>query len=364
MRTPGLILSTTLLILAISLYLSPSAVRNKIPSLLSTLSARFSSTPATRSNMVDVQAFQKIWRKNLDELPATPEKIPSFFFGHGSPMLAHLPNTARFGGSVAAWGGPKGPLAAFLKDFGPALLKKYQPKGIVVFSAHWETNNERLVTDYGDENPLLMDYYGFGQEFYELKFKSRGDSVLAKRVVELYKEAGQRARLSPKTETRGSDGRGYEGPGLDHGVFVPFRIMFGEEFTDIPIVEVSIDSSLSPETNWALGKAVTKLREEGILVLSGGLLIHNLRDFDSFSPQSAKPAQKEFDKAILASVSIADETERKKAMVDLTKHHGFRAAHPREEHFIPLYVAAGAGEGGDVKVIADMYGCETFAFGL
>ncbi|KAJ7168153.1 Extradiol ring-cleavage dioxygenase, class III enzyme, subunit B [Mycena crocata] len=316
--------------------------------------------------MTDVAAFQKNWRKNLEELPATPEKIPAFFFGHGSPILAFPANNDRdfFGGGLIAWAGPTGPLAKFLKDFGPALLKKYQPKGIVVFSAHWETNSERLVTDYGDENPLLMDYFGFQRELYELKFKSRGDSELSKRVVELYKQAGQRARLSPKTEKRGSDGRGFSGPGLDHGVFVPFRLMFGDEFTDIPIVQVSIDSSLSTEKNWALGKAVAKLREEGILVLSGGLIVHNLHDLPSVAPTSAKPSQKAFDKAMLASVTVADETERKNAMMNLTKHPGFRAAHPREEHFIPLYVAAGAGEGGNTKVIADMYGCETIAFGL
>ena len=105
--------------------------------------------------------------------------------------------------------GPTGPLAAFLEDFGPALLKKYKPKGIVVFSAHWESSGERLgmssmsprsplielclttahpVTDYGDENPLLYDYYGFQPALYQLKFKSRGDSALSQRVVHLYKE--------------------------------------------------------------------------------------------------------------------------------------------------------------------------------
>lgn len=99
--------------------------------------------------------------------------------------------------------------------------------------------------------------------------------------------------------------------------------MFGNEFTDIPIVQVSIDSSLSTDKNWALGKAVSKLRlvsfslagssfltiairEEGILVLSGGLTIHNLRDFASFDPNTAQPAHKEFDKAILAAVGVAD----------------------------------------------------------
>ena len=61
-------------------------------------------------------------------------------------------------------------------------------------------------------------------------------------------------------EARGQDGRGFSGPGLDHGVFVPFKLMFGEDFMDVPVVQVSIDSSLSPEKNWAVGKAVEALR--------------------------------------------------------------------------------------------------------
>lgn len=60
------------------------------------------------------------------------------------------------------------------------------------------------------------------------------------------------------------------GPGLDHGVFVPFTVMFGDS-VDVPVIQVSIDGSLSPEKNWALGKAVAGLRSEGILILSGGL---------------------------------------------------------------------------------------------
>ena len=116
------------------------------------------------------------------------------------------------------------------------------------------------VTDYGDDQPLLMDYFGFHPALYKLKFSSSGDSSLSQRVVAAFKEAGIRARTTPATESRGQDGRGFMGPGLDHGVFVPFRIMFGHEFKSIPIVQASIDSSLSPEINWAVGKAVSKLR--------------------------------------------------------------------------------------------------------
>ena len=68
------------------------------------------------------------------------------------------------------------------------------------------------------------------------------------------------ARTTTKLEPRGLDGLHKQSPGFDHGVFVPFRIMFGEEFRDIPIVEVSMDGSLDPEKEWAIGRAVKALR--------------------------------------------------------------------------------------------------------
>ncbi|PCH38289.1 Extradiol aromatic ring-opening dioxygenase [Wolfiporia cocos MD-104 SS10] len=307
---------------------------------------------------------QAEWRKALEELPSTPGNIPAFFFGHGSPFLAFPESDAHGGNPVVDHMGPKGPLATFLKDFGPALLRKYKPQGIVVFSAHWETVGERVVTDYGDSNPLLMDYYGFQPALYKLKFDSRGDSALSQRIVELYKQVGHPARTTSKLEPRGEDGRGFSGPGLDHGVFVPFRLMFGEEFREVPIVQVSIDGSLSPEKNWAAGKVVEQLRREGILVLAGGLMVHNLRDFSSFAEESAGKLVKDFDRAILDAVPVPDPQARKEAMVNLTRHPGFRAAHPRAEHFVPLYVAAGAGGDGGVKVLSAIYGSPTFAFGL
>ena len=148
------------------------------------------------------------WQDRLATLPGSPEYIPSFFYGHGSPLLAFsrdvLERDTRWH-SVVKYVGPEGPLAHFLLDFGPALLAKYQPKGILVFSAHWEGQGEQLgtsvppsavffdihpyrktVTDYGDENPLLMDYEDFDPECYTLKFNSRGDATLSRRVVQVF----------------------------------------------------------------------------------------------------------------------------------------------------------------------------------
>jgi aromatic ring-opening dioxygenase catalytic subunit (LigB family) len=86
----------------------------------------------------------------LATLLGSPESIPSFFFGHGSPLLISSDvadrDTRRH--SLVKHMGPDGPLAKFLHDFGPALLAKYQPKGILVFSAHWETKEEQLGTSF------------------------------------------------------------------------------------------------------------------------------------------------------------------------------------------------------------------------
>jgi 4,5-DOPA dioxygenase extradiol len=123
------------------------------------------------------------------------------------------------------------------------------------------------------------------------------------------------------------------------------------------------------------------LRDEGILILSGGLTAHNLGDRSSFSPDTARAVHKEFDQAIHEAVGIdsvgdiafqentkADiepkAEERKQAMFRLPKHRGFRASQPREDHFVPLYVAAGAGERGEVRTMLDLYGLASFAFGV
>lgn len=85
------------------------------------------------------------WLQSLDALPESPSKIPAFFFGHGSPMLITPDSDSRSPmQSVMKFAGPTGPLATFLQDFGPTLLKKYNPRAIVVFSAHWDTTGEQL----------------------------------------------------------------------------------------------------------------------------------------------------------------------------------------------------------------------------
>ncbi|KAF8594161.1 Extradiol ring-cleavage dioxygenase class III enzyme subunit B [Ceratobasidium sp. AG-I] len=306
------------------------------------------------------------WKAALAALPSAEEnngKIPAFFFAHGSPMLLREPEkTGRFANVSAQ--ASKGPLARFLELFGPALLEKYKPKGIVVFSAHWEHPEEVLVTNYED-NPLLMDYYGFEKSMYDVKFKSRGDAALSARTVAAIKEYGLKSRTLGTIESRGRDGReNMPGTGFDHGVFVPFKLMFGDEFTSVPIVEVSQDESLSPDRNWEIGKAVDALRSEGYVVLSGGLTVHTFRDWSAWNEDTAAPPYLAFHKALVQAIQIPEPTPRREALTALTQHSGFRLAHPREEHFTPIYIAAGAGEVGKTRVLDATYGQVTVAFGI
>ncbi|GAO51254.1 Extradiol aromatic ring-opening dioxygenase [Saitoella complicata NRRL Y-17804] len=292
------------------------------------------------------------WKASLEALPpySPGGKIPAFFFAHGSPLLLYPKGLRNPMADAIKVGARDGPHYQFLKYFGKSLVRKYSPKAIVVFSAHWETSKAIEVMD-NDSNELYYDYYGFPDEMYKIKFESKGSSDVAQRVVELMNASQIPAKTLPNAR------------GLDHGVFVPFKIMFGES-APVPVVEVSIDSSLSPQRHIKIGQAIEKMRDEGILVLSGGLSIHTFSDFTAWDPEKARAEIKAFEKAIVDAVEESTTTtERNERLKMVTKLPGFRMAHPREEHFIPLYVAAGAGSEGIASVICKLHGALTIAFG-
>ncbi|GAA6014344.1 hypothetical protein JCM11491_005049 [Sporobolomyces phaffii] len=316
------------------------------------------------------------WQAEIAKLPTLEEnggKIPSVFLAHGQPMLILPPHLAKDTPMLATLGeiqGPDGLLSQFLQDFGPTLLEKYRPRAIVVLSAHYETDGGGVVTDYGDENPLLHDYFGFPRELYETKFHSSGDSNLARQIVDRLRAAGiEQSRLTTTNEPRGRDGRGFNGPGFDHGVFVPFKLMFGEE-APVPIVQVSIPSDLSPRSQRSLGEALEPFRSEGVLIISGGLTVHTFQDFSAFSPRTAKPIYLEFEAAVVAAVAEPDRAARAAALDALPRHAGFRLAHPREEHFVPIYIAAGAAhesertEAKAARIVCGLYGAKSAVFGV
>lgn len=126
------------------------------------------------------------------------------------------------------------------------------------------------------------------------------------------------------------------GRGLDHGVFVPLKLVYPQ--ADIPVVQVSLHRNLSPSYHLAIGKALAPLRNEGVLIIGSGMSYHNLR---RFGPEG-KTAAAGFDQWLNDAVCHLDPQKRNQLLEEWEHAPSARAAHPREEHLIPLMVIAGA----------------------
>jgi len=198
------------------------------------------------------------------------------------------------------------------------------PRALLVISGHWE---EPVFTASTAAHPeLIFDYYGFPEETYRLTWPAPGDAALAGRVVELLRGAGLAAGTSAS--------RGY-----DHGVFVPLKVAFPE--AGIPVVTLSLASSLDPALHLAAGRALAPLRDEGVLIVGSGMSWHNLR---GYMRADTLFRSREFDAWLTGAVEAPVE-ERERLLRGWAEAPEARFAHPREEHLIPLMVAAGAAEG-------------------
>ena len=196
------------------------------------------------------------------------------------------------------------------------------PRALLVISGHWE---ERAFTAGTAPQPkLIYDYSGFPDHTYQLSWPAPGNPELAGRVVELLRNAGLSAASDPT--------RGY-----DHGVFVPLKVAFPQ--AEIPVVTLSLDHSLDPALHIAAGRALAPLRDEGVLIIGSGMSFHNLRGY--FLPHTAERARA-FDTWLTRAVE-SPAPDRSALLAKWRSAPFAPYAHPREEHLIPLMVAAGAG---------------------
>jgi 4,5-DOPA dioxygenase extradiol len=235
-------------------------------------------------------------------------RLPVLFIGHGSPMNAIEDNLWSRG----------------FRELGKMLP---QPKAILAVSAHWYVPGTLLTANEHPET--IHDFGGFPEALYELTYLAPGDPNLARRVVQLLGE--NRASVS------------YDW-GIDHGAWTVLRYLFPR--ADCPVIQLSIHSRVPEASHLELGGKLAPLREEGVLILGSGNIVHNLHDAfaryrsgDVTTPDWAI----EFDKRIAAALEAHDHGPLVRALEDATGRH----AHPTPDHYLPLLYAAGASDSQD-----------------
>lgn len=230
--------------------------------------------------------------------------LPTLYISHGSPMTALQPGLT---------GKRLSELAALLP----------RPIAIVMASAHWPTREPRIGS--GAAHATIHDFHGFPQALYSIKYELPGAPALADQIVRLLEGAGFIAKCDAAR-------------GLDHGAWVPLRLMYPQ--ADIPVVPLSIQPQRDPAYHYALGQALARLRDRGVLVIGSGSITHNLHDLGAgYSDDRQAPYVAPFIEWIeqkLASDNIA-------ALLDYRRQAPFaERAHPTDEHLLPLFVALGA----------------------
>lgn len=234
------------------------------------------------------------------------QTLPALFVSHGAPTLALRPGAA-----------------------GAAMVAKARalplPRAILIVSAHWETAVPTV--GFADRLDTLHDFWGFAQELYALRYPATGCREAANEVAAVIRAAG----LPVETDA---------GRGLDHGAWIPLRIMFPD--AEVPVIPVSIQSRGGPEQAYRLGQALAPLTAKGFLVIASGNLTHNLRDFQLARNQARQTPTyvREFADWIANRLEAHDIP----ALLDYRQQApGATQAHPQEEHLLPLFVALGAG---------------------
>jgi 4,5-DOPA dioxygenase extradiol len=230
--------------------------------------------------------------------------MPVLFVGHGNPMNAIERN--EFHENWIALG-----------------KRLPRPRSILCVSAHWETQNARVTAT--DAPETIHDFYGFPRALFEVRYPAPGEPALARRVAELV--VSESVRLDP-------------GRGLDHGAWSVLVAMYPE--ADVPVVQLSLDTTRPGRHHYELARQLVPLRDEGVLVMASGNIVHNLRQFDFRDPTPLTWASR-CDAEIRAHVVAG----RHDALMVYPTHDEGRLAVPTPEHYLPLLYAIALQQPGE-----------------
>lgn len=231
--------------------------------------------------------------------------MPSIFVGHGSPMNAIDDNEFS-----RTW-----------MELGSSIGR---PEAILSISAHWYVPS--LQVTYGERPRIIHDFYGFPKALSEVIYPAPGSLTFSKKVKELLAKEGASLDMSW---------------GLDHGTWSVLRRMFPD--ANIPVAQLSIDLTKPPAWHLELGAKIRPLRDEGVLILGSGNVVHNLQMADWHNPGGFDWAVK-FDQAVRAAIDEGRYADlaRPEKMGD-----EYRMAVPTNEHYLPMFYALGASKPGE-----------------
>ena len=227
--------------------------------------------------------------------------MPALYIGHGAPLLLDDP----------IWSSE---IAAITEKF-------EKPKAILIVSAHWESA-PISISSATVGTPLVYDFGGFAQKYYEMTYETPDATALAARI----------AAMMPDNEPLHESRRG-----LDHGAWVPLKIMYPD--ADIPVLQMSMPTS-DPGKLIQIGKRLQPLRDEGVLIIGSGFMTHGLPFLRDWSINAAVPGwSSDFDQWAADALSRGD-VDALASYKDLAP--AVQYAHPTVEHFTPLFVTLGA----------------------
>lgn len=259
-------------------------------------------------------------------------RLPTLFISHGSPTFAVEP-------------GQTGPaLARFAAQLPPL-------RAILVISPHWSTRAARVSTR--EQQEAWHDFGGFPAELYALRYAPAGAPWLAERVQALLGAAG----LPVEGDARRP---------LDHGAWVPLMHMYPG--AQVPVVELSLLPQVPPQQQWAIGRALTPLRDEGVLIIGSGSITHNLVELDWAHAGAPVTGWADAFRRWIGERLAAHDLD---ALFDYRRRAPQATrAHPTDEHLLPLFVALGAADddGAQVTRLGDevthaSLAMDTYAFG-
>ena len=213
-------------------------------------------------------------------------------------------------------------LVSFLKEITPVLGI---PSSILIISAHWE---EEIVTITSGKSPsIIYDYYGFPEQAYAIEYPAGGNPKLAEKIYDLLQ--------ADSIEVKLDDERGF-----DHGVFVPLKIMYPE--ANIPCLQLSLLKNLSSESHIKVGRALSKLRHENILIIGSGFSFHNMKSL-MLGSSAEDDKNKKFEEWLIETCTnpLLSVSERETRLIDWINAPFARYCHPREEHLLPLHICMG-----------------------